>query len=251
MSPLSTENILRIWETGRDQHPLDRALTMLMADGQDRTRDQVAALSTVQRDEQLLRIREQTFGPVFDGFVQCSRCSEKLEFTLSAADIRSCIENGNDHHGPEGIEVPLEVVSQDIKIYFRLPNSKDLAAAAGCNDLQDARRLIVRRCVREAYAAGEPMDIDKLPVHALDAAGTQIDQYQQQAEVILQLQCPACGHNWQMMFDIASFLWTEIEAEAKRLLREVHILASAYAWREADILSLSPFRRQFYLEAVL
>jgi hypothetical protein len=54
-----------------------------------------------------------------------------------------------------------------------------------------------------------------------------------------------------MMFDIVSFLWTEIAAEAKRLLREVHILASAYGWREADIFSLSPLRRQFYLEAVL
>jgi hypothetical protein len=249
MSPLSAENILRIWETGRDQHPLDRALTMLMADGQGRSRHQLAALPVAQRDEHLIRLREQTFGPVFDVFIQCSRCSEKLEFTLSAADIRSSLEN--DHHGPEGVEVPLEVVSEDIKVCFRLPDSRDLAEAAGCDDLQDARRLIVRRCVREAYAAGEPMDIDTLPVHALDAAGSKIAQYQQQSEVLLQLQCPACQHNWQMMFDIASFLWTEIAAKAKRLLGEVHILASAYGWREADILSLNPFRRQFYLEAVL
>jgi hypothetical protein len=222
---------------------------MLLADGQGRTRDQLAALPVTQRDEHLLRLREQTFGTVIAAFVQCPRCSENLEFTLPAADIRSRIEN--DHHGPEGVEAPLEIVSEDIKVCFRLPDSRDLAAAAGCDDLQDARRLIVRRCVREAYAAGEPRDIDTLPVHALDAAGSQIAKFQQQAEVLLQLQCPACKHNRQMMFDIASFLWTEIAAEAKRLLREVHILASAYGWREADILSLSPLRRQFYLEAVL
>jgi hypothetical protein len=249
MSPLSAESILRIWETGRDQHPLDRALTMLLADGQGRTRDQLAALPAAQRDEHLLRLREQTFGTVIDAFVQCPRCSESLEFTLSAADIRSRIEN--DHHGPEGVEAPLGVVSEDIKVCFRLPDSRDLAAAAGCDDIRDARRLIVRRCVQEAYAAGEPMDIETLPGHALDAAGAQIAQHQRQAEVLLELQCPACKNNRQMMFDIASFLWTEIEAEAKRLLREVHILASAYGWREADILSLSPLRRQFYLEAVL
>ena len=251
MSPLSAESILRVWETGRDQHPLDRALTMLLADGQGRTRDQLAALPAVRRDEDLLLLREQTFGPAAEAFVQCPRCSESLEFTLYAADIRSRIEN--DHQGPGGVETeaPLEVVSGDIKVCFRLPDSRDLAAAAGCDDLWDARRLIVRRCVREAFAAGEPLDIDALPVHALDAAGAQIAQYQQQAEVLLQLQCPACKHNWQMMFDIVSFLWTEIAAEAKRLLREVHILASAYGWREAEILSLSPLRRQFYLEAVL
>jgi hypothetical protein len=224
---------------------------MLLADGQDRTRDQLAALPVTQRDELLLSLREQTFGPVVDAFVQCSRCSEKLEFTLSAADIRSRIENEKNTNRPKGIEAPLEVVSEDIKVCFRLPDSRDLAAAAGCDDLQDARRLIVRCCVREAYTAGESLDIDTLPVHALDAVGTQIAQYQQQTEVLLQLQCPACKHNRQMIFDIASFLWTEIESEAKRLLREVHILASAYGWREADILSLSPLRRQFYLEAVL
>jgi hypothetical protein len=28
----------------------------------------------------------------------------------------------------------------------------------------------------------------------------------------------------------------------------VHLLASAYGWSEGDILSMSPVRRQFYLE---
>jgi hypothetical protein len=33
-------------------------------------------------------------------------------------------------------------------------------------------------------------------------------------------------------------------------LREVHTLAWAYGWREADILAMSPARRQFYIELV-
>jgi hypothetical protein len=32
------------------------------------------------------------------------------------------------------------------------------------------------------------------------------------------------------------------------VLREVHILASAYGWREDDILAMSPARRRIYLE---
>jgi len=54
-----------------------------------------------------------------------------------------------------------------------------------------------------------------------------------------------------MTFDIASFFWAEICVQAKRLLREVHTLARAYGWREMDILSMSPARRQFYLEMVI
>ena len=39
-------------------------------------------------------------------------------------------------------------------------------------------------------------------------------------------------------------------AWAVRLLGEVHELASAYGWREHDVLALSPWRRQAYLQMV-
>jgi hypothetical protein len=45
-------------------------------------------------------------------------------------------------------------------------------------------------------------------------------------------------------------LWAEIEVRAKRLLLEVHLLATAYGWSEAEILSLNAQRREFYLEMV-
>ena len=71
-----------------------------------------------------------------------------------------------------------------------------------------------------------------------------------QADVELALSCPACGHAWPAAFDIASFLWTEVDAWARVLLHEIHALASAYGWREADILALSPRRRRAYLELI-
>ena len=251
MSPSTAENLLWIWETGRDQHPVDRALTMLLGAGMGETRQQLAALPVAQRDERLLQLREQVFGTRIEAFVQCPRCSENLEFTLSTAQIRA---HGKGEEIPdrcEGEAPSLAVVSDDIKVCFRLPDSLDLAAAAQCDKLSDARHLIVRRCIREVCRGHRSLDIQSLPVHALDAAGAEIERRQQQAEVLLEFQCPACGLSRQMMFDIVSFLWAEIETEAASLLREVHILASAYGWRETDILSLSPVRRRFYLEAVL
>jgi hypothetical protein len=41
-----------------------------------------------------------------------------------------------------------------------------------------------------------------------------------------------------------------MEARAKRLLAEVHLIASAYGWSEAEILGLSRARRDFYLDMV-
>lgn len=232
---------------GYNQHPLDRALTMLLAHEPEMTRDRLAALSIARRDEHLFNIREQLFGPILKAFTQCPECSEKLDFTMSTADIRALNKNEND---PGEKEKPLEIAAEGMTMSFRLPDSRDLAAAAGCDDVHTARSLIVQRCVQKAISNGKPVNTLQLPPEAVTALTHQMAQYQQEAEVILDLQCPACSHKWQIVFDIASFVWTEISAKARRLLGEIHTLAFAYKWSEADILSLSPLRRQFYLEAV-
>jgi hypothetical protein len=53
------------------------------------------------------------------------------------------------------------------------------------------------------------------------------------------------------MFDVAEFLWREIDAWAKRVLEEVHTLASAYGWAQGEILSLSAARRRRYVSMVV
>ncbi|HXI74354.1 MAG TPA: hypothetical protein VNG94_02120, partial [Pyrinomonadaceae bacterium] len=83
-----------------------------------------------------------------------------------------------------------------------------------------------------------------------DAVAKRMAEADPQADLRLDLSCPACGHRWQALFDIDSFFWSEINAWAQRVLTEVHALASAYGWRERDILDLSPRRRQFYLGLV-
>jgi hypothetical protein len=70
------------------------------------------------------------------------------------------------------------------------------------------------------------------------------------ADIHLALNCPSCEHKWMAPFDIVAFLWREISAAARRLLREVHTLASAYGWTESEILALSPVRRRAYLEMI-
>ena len=71
-----------------------------------------------------------------------------------------------------------------------------------------------------------------------------------QADLQLDLSCDACGHQWQAPFDIVAFLWTELNAWAQRRLSEIHVLAKAYGWTEPEVLALSPWRRQVYLNMV-
>jgi hypothetical protein len=62
------------------------------------------------------------------------------------------------------------------------------------------------------------------------------------------LSCPACRCEWQGLFEIATFLWAEVRARARRLLQEVDAIARTYGWSEADILRMTDARRQLYLQ---
>ena len=88
----------------------------------------------------------------------------------------------------------------------------------------------------------------RLPDDVSEAVVTEIARRDPQGDIRFDLVCPDCSHQWEAIFDIVSFAWNEISAWAGRLLRQVHALARAYGWSEAQVLALSSFRRQMYLE---
>jgi hypothetical protein len=102
----------------------------------------------------------------------------------------------------------------------------------------------------EARHEEEPVEVDGLPESVHASLADRMEQVESQADLRLELTCSECESVWSVLLDIASFFWGEISVLAKRLLREVHTLARAYGWREADILAMSAVRRGFYLEIV-
>jgi hypothetical protein len=240
MRPLSAQDLLEIWELGEEQHPLDRALTILAAACPELTWDELASLSIGQRDARLLALRERTYGQRLESFVECPQCSESLEFEMMAADLRAS-ETAEEHQA-------LELASDGFELRFRLPDSLALAAVLECPDLSAARERLVQRCVLEARRGGTPVAGSELPADIAAELSRSMSEHDPQAEVLIDLRCPSCRHRWQALFDIVTYFWTELSAQAQRLLREVHTLALAYGWHEADILGMSTRRRQFYLE---
>jgi hypothetical protein len=133
---------------------------------------------------------------------------------------------------------------------FRLPNSLDMIAAAHCADLNEARQLLVEHCLLKIQQAEATVSPAHLPVEVIDAVAAKMAQADPQADVQLALTCPQCSHQWQVTFDIVSFFWSEINTWAHHLLRDIHTLAAAYGWGEADIIAMNPWRRQAYLDLV-
>jgi hypothetical protein len=110
------------------------------------------------------------------------------------------------------------------------------------------RRLLAQRCVLESEQDGIALDLQALPEVLIEAISAEMSRRDPQAETTISLSCPTCEHHWSALFDIATFFWAEIAVMAKRLLSEVDILARHYGWREGDILALTAWRRDAYLQ---
>ncbi|MBC6420232.1 MAG: phage baseplate protein [Hormoscilla sp. SP12CHS1] len=243
MRPLTASELIRGWEVGQSQHALDRALTLLSLACPGYSQAELASLSIGQRDAYLLTLREITFGEEMNGWADCPQCSERLEFNMKTSQMRlvEVLE-------PQVAEYSLKMGEWELG--FRLPNSWDLAAIVGETDVERAAARLRQRCLSWALFEGVEVGYNHLPEEAIAAMVESIAAADPQAEILLDLSCPACGHKWQVMLDIVWFLWKEISARAQRILQEVHMLARFYGWREADILSMSTVRRQCYLNLV-
>jgi hypothetical protein len=242
MRALSALELLGIWERGRTLAPVQRALELLAAACPETPPDALAGLSIGQRDIRLLELRERLFGPRVTGLVACSRCGGNVELTFDIHDVLDdCAKE------PEA-ETSLNIEGYELR--FRLPNSEDLAVAVEKQDVAGARELMLRRCLLSVLCDGRSAAFDELPSAVLEAVSDRLAKADPLADIQLAVSCPCCEHNWRSGFDIVSFLWTEIDAWARRVLYEVHALARAYGWGEREVLALSGFRRQLYLQMV-
>ena len=242
MRTLSAPELLDVWERGNVQSSVHRALLLLSAACPEASADSLTKLSICERDARLLTLREWTFGSQLIGIATCPDCRERLELTFNVDDIQVAPESG-----PTG-ELTIDVAGYDVR--FRLPNSLDIDAIADHKDVDVAREELLESCLLSVYHNGEEIPSDHLPASLVEAIVDRMAEADHQADVELALSCPSCRHQWHATFDIVSFFWSEINAWAYRILREVHTLARAYGWREADILAMSPWRRQFYLKMV-
>jgi len=239
---LTTSQLLSVWEQARSQTQVQRARTLLALAAPTESAAGLVRYSIGRRDQELLALRERIFGSRLTGAAQCPACGQPVEVDFAVTDIRT--EPAPD---PEQIHA-LQLAGYEV--HFRLPNCDDLGSLESEADAPAQKSALVRRCVTEVKLNDAPTAADRLPEAVTFALSRRMAELDPQGDIQLTLTCPQCGHSWASPLDIVSYLWSEIHAWAGRTLREVHALASAYGWRESDILALNPTRRQAYLELI-
>ncbi len=237
MRTLSNAELLSLWERGHRMHALDRGVLAVQASLSGTSRDNVADWTLGRRNQMLAQLHGDHFGQKLQGWTECGQCSEKLEFSI---DYRSLIERQRVARAK-----PIAVKGR----LFRAPTSRDLARVARESDLDVAALRLAEYCRLEA-SAEDSAAVVEWSREELEELGEKMIEADPLAEIVLSFECPACQCVREQVLDLPEFFWAELEVAAKRILREVHLLAGAYGWSEREILALSDARRAMYLQMV-
>lgn len=255
MRGLGATDMLRLWEIGEGLTGVERAVALLHVGLPNARLDDLYDLGIGQRDALLFQLRERTFGPTLRCCTECPRCASRLEIQLPTSALRVTSDTEDaDEVGVDGDGL-FTHQSGEWRIRFRVPNSRDLAAVAAVASEEEGMQELVGRCVAQVQRVGagedetvENVDVAALPPAVLSAVSSELARRDPQAVLTMSLRCAACGHAWKSVFDIGSFFYTEVSAQAQRLAREICVLARAFGWSERDILAMSARRRQLYLQ---
>jgi hypothetical protein len=234
----NASQLLAVWEQGVELSLPRRAMLLLEAVCPDLSGDDIARLPIGRRDEMLTDLRERLFGAGITLVAPCPGCHETLETELRLSDLTL---------GMAADDAEQTLTVDGYRLAFRLLTAGDLLSLP--DDPTAARLMLVSRCIIELRKSdGESPPAHVLPEKVIGALADALSQADPRADLQFALICPSCAHEWSAPFDITTALWKEIHAWAQRTLRDVHALARAYGWREADILTLSATRRQIYLQ---
>jgi len=248
MAHTEAARLLSVWEEALTRPDADRARILHRAARPQAGPGELPRVPVGEREADLYALRRALFGDRMQVVLECTACGEAMEFDLDAGELAA---------RPPRQREPLRVSADGWEIDFRLPAVADLeAAAAGAAGTDDppaaARGLLVASCTVTARRDGAEVPaerlLDLLPERVRDRIAAAAEEADPSAEITLDIACPECGTRTPAALDITSYLWTELDAWARDLLLDVHLLATAYGWTEPDILALSPARRRYYLE---
>ncbi len=236
-------DLVRVWEMGRDKPGWYRGLLMLAPAFPALRFQDMAVWPVGRRNIALYKLRGLLFGSDMTALAKCPHCSALSELPLKLGDICP-----HEFRLPAAPTAESFVVESELgPLHCRCLTSEDLAAVG--RDLRPTNPEMLARALLGGLQLRAPHEGEghgALREKIADA----LYEHDPMLELVVSIDCIDCHHEWTTPFDVVGFLWAELVAHATQLLSDVHQLAHAYGWREADILSMSAQRRGFYIERV-
>ncbi len=165
----------------------------------------------------------------------CPSCAESFDFAVDQAELPAKPADPR----------PVECATSLGTLTVRPPTGADQEAVAE-SDSAEAVRLLVQRCVRRR---AEPLTAEEVD-EVLTADSLDLDEAfaacSPEVTTVVTAACPECDARSDIRVDP----YLLFDTPAADLLADVHTVASAYHWSEAEILSLPRARRMQYLARI-
>lgn len=237
---LDDRALLDVWEQAANVPPVWRPAAVVAAVAPD-LEVPAERLPIGARDAVLLAVRVGTVGSWASAVVMCPDCGQDSDVEVDAASILSelpCVQAtpAVTVLAPERVDVDGVVVA------FRCVDTTDLAAVTDL-DPDAAAGTLLERCLLTVDPPGSPVG-----AALADAVAARMAVADPASDIRLRIVCAECGHARSVSWDVAEYLWQELEVAARAVVLEVDALARRYGWRESDVLAMTRARRRTYLE---
>ncbi len=185
----------------------------------------------------LLALRSHFFGEEIACKLDCPHCGAPVELSFHAADFAAASRPAQ----PRGIrsdpDRPGWFRLEDVAAAFRLPTVRDQAEVLG--DADGARRL-TQICIEPADA---PARLRGRIERAMERLAPELSRDVEGA-------CPSCGGKVAGTIHVPFLVMEDLRRAATGVHDDVHRIASAYGWSEAEILALPRVRRRQYADRI-
>ena len=207
--------------------------------------ERLDAATLDRRVRALLQIVRETQGDRLIWKARCANedCEHEMELELSVSQLLRM---------PAPAECFSWSAEPGCELELRLPTGRDQIewreSAANANvegvDLRMASSLVSR------VNGQQPASDWTLPQEWLTALDAAFREHDMLTAMELQVSCPWCGKESALQPDVEALALSRLAAEQKRVLEEIHQLAAAYHWTEAEVLALPRLRRSFYIARI-
>ncbi len=197
----------------------------LEADGAAPDEMEIWGWTVNRRLQGLLAVTVATRGEAWTPTITCDACTAAMDLPLALGAFR---------RESDPLAVACDLGGETVEV--AMPTGADQRAWLAAGD--DAPAAMLARLLPDAAD-------DRLP--AVEAALAEADPL---TVLEIETRCPECDAENRLELDLEAICLALLAAARPRLIDDIHALAMAYHWTEAEILAVPPERRRLYLDRI-
>jgi hypothetical protein len=185
------------------------------------------------RDRLLTAVYFNTYGSKIETTVLCPSCNNRFDLSFSLEEwVNDLTADSSQKLNGKDCAYPFMAPGG---IKFRLPTGADEMAVMGMEPGTAAKELL-KKCIPEGSGQYNP-DLIQMAMHEMAPL----------ADAEFEAKCPECSEIQLLHFNLQQYLLSSLLNGQKKLVIEVHRLASAYGWGLNEIMELPRSIRGTYI----